>query len=65
MWHVRYMDARNSLSKALEEMRQASYEDRSNPKFEALAMKMDRLLVSVDAQMEKNFKRGHKEGWLR
>lgn len=65
MWHCRFVDARNHLAEAAGLMEQAYFEDRHNEKFNALHKRLSAVLKSVDAQAMRNFKRGHKEGWLK
>ena len=65
MWHSRFVDARNHLSEAACLMEQAYFEDRHNEKFHALYKRLSAVLKSIDAQATRNFRRGHKEGWLR
>ena len=65
MWHSHFVDARNHLAKAAGLMEQAYFEDRNNEKFNALHKRLSAVLKSVDAQAMRNFRRGHKEGWLK
>lgn len=65
MWHSRFVDARNHLAEAAGLMEQAYFEDRNNEKFNALHKRLSAVLKSVDAQAMRNFRRGHKEGWLK
>lgn len=65
MWHSRFIDARNHLAEAVGLMEQAYFEDSSNPKFNALYKRLSAVLKSIDAQATRNFRRGHKEGWLK
>lgn len=64
MWHRRFTDARNHLSSAAELMEQAYFEDRHNPVFDKFHQKLSKLLTSVSRQMDKNYTRGRREGWL-
>lgn len=61
MWHIRFVNARNHLANAVQEMEQVVYEDNDNPKFVALHKKMRTLLKAVDTQWMKNCKRIKKE----
>lgn len=57
MWHKRFTEARNLLARASAEMEQACFEDNNNPKFEVIHKKLHTLLLSVDRQIMKNYKR--------
>ena len=57
MWHLRFMDARNNLSKACESMYQAASEDRNNPTFRDFHKRLQLLLSEIDDQTMDNLKR--------
>jgi hypothetical protein len=65
MWHKRFMEAQNLMSRATAMMKQAHLEDKNNKEFLDLYSNMSLLYGYIVAQSSKNFERGHIEGWLR
>lgn len=64
-WHNRFIDAQNHLAEACMLMKQAYFEDKNNPKFNALYKRISAVSTAVYNQALRNFKRGRKEGWLK
>jgi len=60
-WHIRFTNARNKASEACSELEQAAYDE---PAFKPLLEKARKLREKLDVQLNRNFKRGRKEGWL-